>query len=173
MLFETIIASSVYFLYFSPVGLPMATQTETSRSFTIPPNPAIHLNRPLSKSQKKPWQPRRAPSFRSSKSQTRRDPERERLSREISRQTTTSQRRKPKWWKIRLFRGMIDDIKRRLPYYWSDWRDAWDYRVIPATVYMYFAKYDHMSARIAPSELLSFKHFFLCYLFPSLPKLPS
>jgi len=39
---------------------------------------------------------------------------------------------------------MIDDVKRRLPYYWSDWRDAWDYRVIPATVYMYFAKYDHM-----------------------------
>ncbi|KAK5627158.1 hypothetical protein RRF57_002874 [Xylaria bambusicola] len=27
----------------------------------------------------------------------------------------------------------------RAPYYWSDWIDAWDYRVIPATVYMYFA----------------------------------
>lgn len=36
---------------------------------------------------------------------------------------------------------MIDDVKRRAPYYWSDWRDAWDYRVVPATVYMYFAKY--------------------------------
>ena len=23
----------------------------------------------------------------------------------------------------------------------SDWTDAWDYRVVPATVYMYFAKY--------------------------------
>ena len=34
---------------------------------------------------------------------------------------------------------MVDDVKRRAPYYWSDWRDAWDYRVIPATVYMYFA----------------------------------
>lgn len=43
------------------------------------------------------------------------------------------------WWKIDLFGGMINDIKRRAPYYWSDWRDAWDYRVIPATVYMYFA----------------------------------
>jgi len=36
---------------------------------------------------------------------------------------------------------MINDVRRRAPYYWSDWRDAWDYRVIPATVYMYFAKY--------------------------------
>lgn len=36
---------------------------------------------------------------------------------------------------------MIDDVKRRAPYYWSDWKDAWDYRVVPATVYMYFAKY--------------------------------
>ncbi|KAK8111860.1 Anion exchange family protein [Apiospora kogelbergensis] len=34
---------------------------------------------------------------------------------------------------------MINDVRRRAPYYWSDWRDAWDYRVVPATVYMYFA----------------------------------
>lgn len=47
----------------------------------------------------------------------------------------------PKWWKIRLFKGMINDVRRRLPFYWSDWVDAWDYRVVPATVYMYFAKY--------------------------------
>ncbi|KAL4791846.1 HCO3 transporter family-domain-containing protein [Aspergillus venezuelensis] len=45
----------------------------------------------------------------------------------------------PKWWRIRFFRGMIDDVKRRAPYYWNDWADAWDYRVVPATVYMYFA----------------------------------
>ncbi len=44
------------------------------------------------------------------------------------------------WWKIKLFEGMTNDIKRRSPYYWSDWKDAWDYRVVPATVYMYFAK---------------------------------
>ncbi|ETS76991.1 transporter [Pestalotiopsis fici W106-1] len=44
-----------------------------------------------------------------------------------------------KWWKIHLFRGMINDIRRRAPYYWSDFADAWDYRVVPATVYMYFA----------------------------------
>lgn len=45
------------------------------------------------------------------------------------------------WWKIRLFNGMVNDLRRRLPYYASDWLDAWDYRVVPATVYMYFAKY--------------------------------
>lgn len=60
--------------------------------------------------------------------------------------TTTSQDAsgpsalKAKWWKVHLFRGMVKDIKRRVPYYWSDWLDAWDYRVVPATVYMFFAK---------------------------------
>ncbi|KAL0943991.1 anion exchange protein 4 protein [Colletotrichum truncatum] len=43
------------------------------------------------------------------------------------------------WWKTPLFRGMINDIRRRAPFYVSDWVDAWDYRVVPATVYMYFA----------------------------------
>ncbi|EFX04482.1 anion exchange family protein [Grosmannia clavigera kw1407] len=43
------------------------------------------------------------------------------------------------WWKIHLFRGMANDVRRRAPYYVSDWLDAWDYRVVPATVYMYFA----------------------------------
>ncbi|XXH00168.1 hypothetical protein Hte_006510 [Hypoxylon texense] len=46
------------------------------------------------------------------------------------------------WWKIHLFRGMVNDVRRRAPYYWSDWRDAWDYRVVPSTIYMYFAKYE-------------------------------
>ncbi|CAG8288235.1 unnamed protein product [Penicillium olsonii] len=44
-----------------------------------------------------------------------------------------------KWWHVHLFRGMVNDVKRRAPYYWSDWTDAWDYRVVPATIYMYFA----------------------------------
>jgi hypothetical protein len=59
------------------------------------------------------------------------------------RSTTSSRRTRslPRWWKIHLFRGIVNDIRRRAPYYWSDWVDAWDYRVIPATVYMYFAKY--------------------------------
>jgi hypothetical protein len=54
---------------------------------------------------------------------------------------TTASSRYSKWWQIRYFRGMINDVKRRTPYYWSDWKDAWDYRVVPATIYMYFAKY--------------------------------
>jgi hypothetical protein len=141
----------------------MATLTDTSRSFTMPGHAGMHLNRQTLSTvrpQKKPWQSRRPPSFRSSKSQTRRDPETDRLSQEISRQSTASQRQKPKWWKIRLFRGMIDDVKRRLPYYWSDWRDAWDYRVIPATVYMYFAKYDHTFFCVTPPDPLGPKNCF-------------
>ena len=35
---------------------------------------------------------------------------------------------------------MVDDVQARQPYYASDWVDAWDYRVVPATVYMYFAQ---------------------------------
>lgn len=64
------------------------------------------------------------------------------LTRSMSRQTTTSSRRKPpRWWRVYWFRGMWRDVKRRAPYYCSDFLDAWDYRVVPATVYMYFAKY--------------------------------
>lgn len=47
---------------------------------------------------------------------------------------------KEPWWTVHLFRGMINDVRRRAPYYASDWLDAWDYRIVPATVYMYFAK---------------------------------
>lgn len=36
-------------------------------------------------------------------------------------------------------RGMISDVRNRLPFYWSDWTDAWDYRVIPSTVFIFFA----------------------------------
>ena len=53
----------------------------------------------------------------------------------------TAMPREKSWWKVQPFRGMISDVKRRAPFYWSDWSDAWDYRVVPATVYMYFAKY--------------------------------
>ncbi|KAI0400603.1 HCO3 transporter family-domain-containing protein [Xylaria palmicola] len=56
-----------------------------------------------------------------------------------SRTSSGRARSPPRWWKIHLFRGMVNDIRRRAPYYWSDWIDAWDYRVVPATVYMYFA----------------------------------
>ncbi len=60
-------------------------------------------------------------------------------SRHGRRQSKKSSRPKKKaWWKTSLFSGMRNDIKRRAPFYWSDWKDAWDYRVVPATVYMYF-----------------------------------
>lgn len=61
--------------------------------------------------------------------------------RQLNTNSTARSHHLPKWWKVRLFRGMINDVRRRAPYYGSDWTDAWDYRVVPATVYMYFAKY--------------------------------
>lgn len=36
-------------------------------------------------------------------------------------------------WFTYIGRGMYNDVKNRLPYYLSDWTDAWNYRVIPAT----------------------------------------
>lgn len=42
---------------------------------------------------------------------------------------------------LRPFRGMYHDVRRRLPYYWSDIKDAWDYRTIASIVRMYFVKY--------------------------------
>lgn len=40
--------------------------------------------------------------------------------------------------KINLFRGIIEDLKRRLPVYLSDWYDSYNYRVIPSTIYIFF-----------------------------------
>ena len=61
------------------------------------------------------------------------------------------------WWKIRLFRGMIDDLRRRGKCYESDWKDAWDYRVVPAMIYMYFAKYGSPnSISSTPADYVSF-----------------
>jgi hypothetical protein len=55
--------------------------------------------------------------------------------------TSTKRHNDEAWWSVHPFRGMVNDIRRRAPYYVSDWLDAWDYRVVPATVFMYFAKY--------------------------------
>jgi HCO3- transporter family len=41
--------------------------------------------------------------------------------------------KKGKWWHVRLFRGMVNDVRRRAPFYLSDWTDAWTYRVVPST----------------------------------------
>jgi len=129
----------------------MATQIQIAPAYVSPQGSGVS-HRPTSHHglQKKPWQTRRRSPLKSNISSGP-DQEEERVSRETSRRTTRSTKRTPKWWKIRLFRGMIEDVKRRAPYYWSDWTDAWDYRVIPATVYMYFAKYDTMSSLLSTS----------------------
>lgn len=41
---------------------------------------------------------------------------------------------------LRLGRGMYHDVRRRLPYYWSDITDAFTYRTIASIVRMYFVK---------------------------------
>lgn len=46
-----------------------------------------------------------------------------------------------KWRNSRLmrpFQGMYNDVRRRLPYYWSDIRDASTYRTLASTVRIYF-----------------------------------
>ena len=42
---------------------------------------------------------------------------------------------------IKPFSGIIQDIRARAPFYLSDWTDAWNYRVVPATLLIFFAKY--------------------------------
>ncbi|OCF39812.1 anion transporter [Kwoniella heveanensis CBS 569] len=44
-----------------------------------------------------------------------------------------------KWWKIKIGSGMYKDVRSRIPFYWSDWTDAWNYRVIPSTWFIFFA----------------------------------
>ena len=43
-------------------------------------------------------------------------------------------------WFLKLASGIILDIRARSPYYVSDWVDAWNYRVVPATALIFFAK---------------------------------
>jgi hypothetical protein len=47
------------------------------------------------------------------------------------------------WRRWRIFhpgRGIYHDVKRRLPYYWSDITDAFTYRTAASTIRMYFVK---------------------------------
>lgn len=46
-----------------------------------------------------------------------------------------------RWRVLQPGRGMYFDVKRRLPYYWSDITDAFTYRTIASTIRMYFVKY--------------------------------
>ena len=49
---------------------------------------------------------------------------------------------KPLEWvqSVRLGSGILNDLRSRAPFYVSDWTDAWNYRVIPAIVLIFFAK---------------------------------
>ncbi|ORX41176.1 HCO3 transporter family-domain-containing protein [Kockovaella imperatae] len=45
-----------------------------------------------------------------------------------------------KWsWMPRIGAGMRNDIRKRAPWYVSDWTDAWNYRVVPSTLFIFFA----------------------------------
>lgn len=52
----------------------------------------------------------------------------------------TNRRRIPSFVR-QLGSGIILDIQARTPWYLSDWTDAWNYRVVPATALIFFAKY--------------------------------
>ena len=42
--------------------------------------------------------------------------------------------------RVKIGAGIVRDIRARAPWYWSDWKDAWNYRVLPATALVFFAK---------------------------------
>lgn len=41
--------------------------------------------------------------------------------------------------RVKIGAGIVRDIRARAPWYWSDWKDAWNYRVLPATALVFFA----------------------------------
>jgi boron transporter len=45
-----------------------------------------------------------------------------------------------RFFQVKVGAGIIRDIRARAPWYWSDWKDAWNYRVVPATALIFFAK---------------------------------
>jgi len=61
----------------------------------------------------------------------------------IQREKTYTFSGKRGWRSYRILRpgrGMYHDVRRRLPYYWSDITDALTYRTVASTVRMYFVK---------------------------------
>src|SRR6266702_4507384 len=45
------------------------------------------------------------------------------------------------WLPVNVGAGILRDIRARAPWYWSDWPAAWNYRVLPATALILFAKW--------------------------------
>ena len=62
--------------------------------------------------------------------------------------TLCRKERLPYWIPTFIGRGIISDIRARTPYYASDWLDAWNYRVIPAIVLIFFAKWVPLSNHV-------------------------
>ena len=48
-------------------------------------------------------------------------------------------------------RGMWHDVRNRAPYYASDWTDAWNYRVVPATLVCPRLPYYYSAKRVPPT----------------------
>ena len=60
----------------------------------------------------------------------------------------------------RLFGGLVNDVKRRYPHYWSDITDALNFQCLAAFVFIYFAC---LSPAITFGGLLSEYRCFSCY----------
>ena len=58
---------------------------------------------------------------------------------------------------LKIGAGIWSDIRSRIPYYASDWTDAWNYRVVPATTLIFFAKYD-----VSSTERPNSRNLFQC-----------
>ena len=55
--------------------------------------------------------------------------------------TATPSQARPHYFNPRRFgAGIIADVRARAPWYLSDWTDAWNYRVVPATALTFFSK---------------------------------
>lgn len=50
---------------------------------------------------------------------------------------------------------IVNDVKKRLPYYKSDWIDACHYRVLPACLNIYFSKYVRFKYTFITIDILS------------------
>ena len=59
--------------------------------------------------------------------------------------------------------GMWNDIRERAPWYWSDWTDAWNYRVIPSTLVRWAAG-NFLGFGDTDGSLSSFQMFFRALL---------
>ncbi|KAF9013359.1 HCO3 transporter family-domain-containing protein [Cyathus striatus] len=57
----------------------------------------------------------------------------------VSIPTSSILKSKHRFWFSRFGAGIIQDVKARAPWYISDWTDAWNYRVVPATALIFFA----------------------------------